>query len=83
MIFVIQFAAFFFIDNPEHFAWFWFLSNVGGVCCGFFGMNILGIGILLDGNEFLFRIWNLSVHLSLFYLIYRLIVWTYAVNYQY
>lgn len=69
MLFVVigQFLSFFYIDNPNHFAWLWFGSNVVIMVYGHlnprFGEFVLsGIGLI-----------NLSAWLSIFYGIYRLV----------
>jgi hypothetical protein len=72
LIFVLiaQFLSFFFIDNPNHFAWFWFGSNMA-----IFAFALIGNGfeeIFVD-SIVVFQAWNLSAWLSIFYGIYRLV----------
>jgi hypothetical protein len=75
MIFLLlmQFISFFLIDNPNHFAWFWFLSNVGIFSFALIDSN--AFEELVWGSVGIFQAWNLSAWLSIFYGIYR---WVFA-----
>jgi len=71
MVFLIQIPAFFLIDNSNGWAWFWFLSNVAAFAYVYFNMD--NFDYFVFDSVFLFQAWNLSIWLSLFYLLYRLI----------
>jgi hypothetical protein len=73
MLFVVigQFLSFFYIDNPNHFAWLWFGSNVAIFAFALIDPN--EFGELCADSVVLFQAWNLSAWLSIFYGIYRLV----------